>query len=63
MEYYTGFVFEFRASAGAPPIGGGGRYDNLLTALGSPKPTPAVGLAIYGERLLAARNAQGASAS
>jgi ATP phosphoribosyltransferase regulatory subunit len=58
MEYYTGFVFEFRTAASAAPIAGGGRYDNLLTALGSPKPTPAVGLAVYAERLLAARHAQ-----
>lgn len=62
MEYYTGFVFEFRAAAGNPPIAGGGRYDNLLTALGAPRPAPAVGLAIYGERVLAARAAQGGGA-
>jgi ATP phosphoribosyltransferase regulatory subunit len=55
MEYYTGFVFEFRANAGEKPVAGGGRYDTLLTALGAPKPTPAVGLAVYGERLLAAK--------
>jgi ATP phosphoribosyltransferase regulatory subunit len=61
MEYYTGFVFEFRAGAGVAPIAGGGRYDNLLTALGSPKPAPAVGLAVYAERLLAARRAQGSA--
>jgi ATP phosphoribosyltransferase regulatory subunit len=59
MEYYTGFVFEFRASPAEKPIAGGGRYDNLLTALGAPKPAPAVGLAVYAERLLAARRAQG----
>jgi ATP phosphoribosyltransferase regulatory subunit len=61
MEYYTGFVFEFRASAAEKPIAGGGRYDTLLTALGAPKPAPAVGLAVYAERLLAARRAQGAA--
>lgn len=59
MEYYTGFVFEFRAAAGAPPVAGGGRYDTLLTALGAKKPAPAVGLAIYGERVLAACAQQG----
>jgi len=59
MEYYTGFVFEFRAAAGDAPVAGGGRYDTLLTALGALKPVPAVGLAVYGERLLAARRAQG----
>lgn len=59
MEYYTGFVFEFRAAPAEKPVAGGGRYDNLLTALGAPKPAPAVGLAVYAERLLAARRAQG----
>ncbi|MBL9096699.1 MAG: ATP phosphoribosyltransferase regulatory subunit [Alphaproteobacteria bacterium] len=62
MEYYTGFVFELRASAVERPVAGGGRYDNLLTALGAPKPAPAVGLAIFAERLLAARRAQGVTA-
>jgi ATP phosphoribosyltransferase regulatory subunit len=59
MEYYTGFVFEFRASGVEKPVAGGGRYDNLLTALGAPKPVPAVGLAVFAERLAAARRAQG----
>jgi ATP phosphoribosyltransferase regulatory subunit len=62
MEYYTGFVFEFRAPAVPASLAGGGRYDNLLTALGAPKITPAVGLAIFGERVLAARRAQGGGA-
>lgn len=62
MEYYTGFVFEQRASGVERPVAGGGRYDNLLTALGAPKPAPAVGLAIFAERLLAARRAQGVTA-
>ena len=55
MEYYTGFVFEFRPAPATPPIAGGGRYDNLLTALGAAKPTPAIGLAIFGDRLAVAR--------
>jgi histidyl-tRNA synthetase len=45
----------------ASPIAGGGRYDNLLTVLGSPVPTPAVGLAVFGERLAASREAEGKS--
>lgn len=61
MEYYTGFVFEFRAAPVDKPVAGGGRYDTLLTALGAPKPAPAVGLAVFAERLLAARRAQGAA--
>ena len=61
MEYYTGFVFEFRANGQAAPVAGGGRYDHLLTALGAPKPAPAVGLAVFAERLLAARRVQGSA--
>lgn len=57
LEYYTGFVFELRASgmtgeAGA--IAGGGRYDGLLQSLGAPSRVPAVGCAITLERLTAA---------
>jgi ATP phosphoribosyltransferase regulatory subunit len=59
MEFYTAFVFECRTSGGDQPIAGGGRYDTLLQALGAPRATPAVGCAIFGERLLAARRAQG----
>ncbi|MAM95612.1 ATP phosphoribosyltransferase regulatory subunit [Parvibaculum sp.] len=56
MAYYTGFVFEFRVpDLGADAmICGGGRYDDLLSALGSPNSIPAVGCAVGIERLLAA---------
>lgn len=56
MAYYTGFVFEFRVAAlGVDAmICGGGRYDNLLSALGAEKSVPAVGCAVGIERLLAA---------
>jgi ATP phosphoribosyltransferase regulatory subunit len=61
MEFYTAFVFELRTRNSDEPIAGGGRYDTLLQALGAPRATPAVGCAIFGERLLAARRAQGAA--
>ncbi len=56
LEYYTGFVFELEvASLGAGShIAGGGRYDNLLAAVGAPHEVPGVGLAIHTERLLLA---------
>lgn len=57
LEYYTGFVFELRPKSIKAPVAGGGRYDNLLTALGAPKPAPAIGLAIFGDRLAAALRA------
>lgn len=60
FEYYTGFVFEILSPAigDATPIGGGGRYDTLVSAIsgaisGSIS-VPAVGAAIHTERLLLA---------
>jgi ATP phosphoribosyltransferase regulatory subunit len=55
MDYYTGFVFEFRAQhlGDNRKIAGGGRYDSLLTRLGAKKPVPAVGGSIWVERLAA----------
>lgn len=57
LEYYTGYMFQIEvARNGAQPlvIAGGGRYDDLLSDIGSPEPVPAVGFALYTERLLAA---------
>ncbi len=66
LEYYTGFVFEIFAQ-GLMQIGhlcGGGRYDNLLEALGANLSIPAVGFAIGLDRLLVAlQNAQVPAAS
>jgi ATP phosphoribosyltransferase regulatory subunit len=59
LDYYTGFVFELHApSAHANgPLVAGGRYDGLLTRLGSTTPIPAVGFAVWIERLAALRSA------
>ena len=56
LEYYSGLVFQIEAPGmgETEPVAGGGRYDNLLSALGAPRPVPAVGSAIHTERLLAA---------
>lgn len=52
VDYYTGFEFELHArSNGAEPLVAGGRYDRLLTRLGSPQPIPAVGFSIWTEAL------------
>jgi ATP phosphoribosyltransferase regulatory subunit len=59
LDYYTGFVFELHG-AGAPAAGqlvAGGRYDGLLTRLGSPVSIPAVGFAVWIERLTAGGSA------
>ena len=53
LDYYTGFVFEASqegAASGDPAIGGG-RYDRLLSTLGAKADIPAVGAAIWVERL------------
>jgi ATP phosphoribosyltransferase regulatory subunit len=56
FSYYTGFVFEVLSpKLGAKsPLAGGGRYDGMLKIAGAPKDVPAVGAAIYTERVLIA---------
>lgn len=58
LEYYTGFVFDVVSPklAAQSPIAGGGRYDNLMKAVGAPRDVPAVGSAIHTERLLSIVN-------
>jgi ATP phosphoribosyltransferase regulatory subunit len=52
LDYYSGFVFEARAAAvSGPPLIGGGRYDRLLRTLGASEDIPAVGAAIWVDRL------------
>src|SRR5204863_4951018 len=55
LDYYTGMVFELHDPNGrvSGQLVGGGRYDGLLTRLGSPQPIPAVGFAVWVERLAA----------
>lgn len=56
LEYYTGLVFELRdpARPELAQVAGGGRYDQLLVDLGARRAVPAVGCAIYVDRLPAA---------
>jgi ATP phosphoribosyltransferase regulatory subunit len=52
FDYYTGFVFELTdPSRTGDPLVAGGRYDGLLARLGSTQATPAVGFAVWIERL------------
>ena len=55
LDYYTGFVFEAHRPDGEPgrPVVGGGRYDGLLRRLGAAGDIPAVGAAIWCDRLFA----------
>lgn len=51
LDYYTGLVFEvYRGDLDLPVIGGG-RYDKLLTLLGAREEVPAVGFAVWVDRL------------
>jgi ATP phosphoribosyltransferase regulatory subunit len=49
LGYYTGAVFDVLDPALGQPIGGGGRYDELLGRFG--RPLPAVGFALGVDRL------------
>jgi ATP phosphoribosyltransferase regulatory subunit len=53
LDYYTGFVFEFRqGKATGEPIIGGGRYDSMTTHIGtSREAVPAVGFAVWLDRI------------
>ena len=48
LDYYTGFEFELHARGnGLEPLVAGGRYDGLMTQLGSTAPIPAVGFSVW----------------
>jgi ATP phosphoribosyltransferase regulatory subunit len=52
LDYYTGFEFELHAQGnGTEPLVAGGRYDGLMTQLGSATPIPAVGFSVWVEAL------------
>src|SRR5205807_2573198 len=53
VDYYTGVVFELHDPHERlkGQVVAGGRYDGLLTRLGSASPIPAVGFAVWVERL------------
>jgi ATP phosphoribosyltransferase regulatory subunit len=57
LGYYTGAVFEVYDAALGAPIGGGGRYDELLGRFG--RELPACGWALNVERLHIARVGEG----
>ena len=56
IAYYTGLVFEVHVQGASGPVtvGGGGRYDDLVRALGGQEDVPALGFAFTVERLMAA---------
>jgi ATP phosphoribosyltransferase regulatory subunit len=56
LDYYTGFEFELHAQKntlgnGVEPLVAGGRYDGLMSQLGSATPIAAVGFSIWVEAM------------
>src|ERR1700760_2435296 len=48
LDYYTGFEFELHEKGnGVEPLVAGGRYDGLMTQLGSGPPVPAGGFSVW----------------
>jgi len=62
IEYYTGMVFEASVPNLGLPLGGGGRYDDLIKKHGKLK-LPATGFALEIEKCLRALAAQGTQMS
>ncbi|MBX9874413.1 MAG: ATP phosphoribosyltransferase regulatory subunit [Beijerinckiaceae bacterium] len=65
LDYYTGFEFELHGNDkgnGVEPLVAGGRYDGLMTQLGSATPIPAVGFSVWIEALTELGRAQGSAA-
>jgi histidyl-tRNA synthetase len=61
LDYYTRTTFEYVAlglESAQNAVGGGGRYDGLVEAMGGPS-TPAVGFALGVERILLALGSNG----
>ena len=55
IAYYTGVIFELNASSTkGTSLGGGGRYDSLVKALGSDEDVPALGFAYNMDEVLGA---------
>ena len=51
LGYYTGVVFELYGGPAGPSLGGGGRYDGLVRALGGEDDVTALGFAYEVERI------------
>jgi ATP phosphoribosyltransferase regulatory subunit len=51
LDYYTGFVFDMPSAIPGKPLIGGGRYDTLMRRLGAGRDIPAIGFALWPERL------------
>jgi ATP phosphoribosyltransferase regulatory subunit len=57
LDYYTGLVFEVMVAGSSAVLAGGGRFDRLMTLLGAKDHIPAVGFALWLDRIETARAA------
>ncbi|KQY19988.1 ATP phosphoribosyltransferase regulatory subunit [Rhizobium sp. Root482] len=63
LDYYTGLVFEIGIDGSLDVLAGGGRFDRLMTLLGARQRIPAVGFALWLDRIdqaLAPQNGEAA---
>lgn len=58
LDYYTGLVFEVVEKDGTSVLAGGGRFDRLMNLLGASDHIPAVGFALWLDRIEALRGDQ-----
>jgi ATP phosphoribosyltransferase regulatory subunit len=58
LDYYTGLVFEVVEKDGTSVLAGGGRFDRLMNLLGASDHIPAVGFALWLDRIEALRGEQ-----
>ncbi|MDO9415620.1 ATP phosphoribosyltransferase regulatory subunit [Pararhizobium sp.] len=56
LDYYTGLVFEVTVQGSSAVLAGGGRFDRLMTLLGAKTHIPAVGFALWLDRIDTARS-------
>ena len=57
LDYYTGLVFEVTPRDDHRVLAGGGRFDRMMTLLGAAEPIPAVGFALWLDRIQTVRRA------
>ncbi|OJF90368.1 ATP phosphoribosyltransferase regulatory subunit [Pararhizobium antarcticum] len=62
LDYYTGLVFEVTLAGSSAVLAGGGRFDRLMTLLGATTHIPAVGFALWLDRIEQAMSATGKAA-
>jgi hypothetical protein len=63
LAYYNGIIFEVKHPCWPGSLAGGGRYDGLARALGSPDAVPALGFAYILETLLVLTDGQQTTSS